>query len=68
MLATFARADGLIKRAPFAPAMAAGTAVAVLPLAAGPDRRLSPGTIALRAGRRGYFNRAKGLEWPNLIR
>lgn len=33
MLATFARADCLIKRAPFAPAMAVGSAVTVLPLA-----------------------------------
>jgi molybdopterin molybdotransferase len=32
MLATFARADCLIKRAPFAPAMPRGTAVCVLPL------------------------------------
>ncbi len=32
MLATFARADCLIKRAPFAPAIPPGTAVAVLPL------------------------------------
>jgi molybdopterin molybdotransferase len=32
MLATFARADCLIKRAPFAPAMPRGTAVSVLPL------------------------------------
>jgi molybdopterin molybdotransferase len=36
MLATFARADCLIKRAPFAPAMAVGTPVPILPLAAGP--------------------------------
>ena len=32
MLATFARADCLIKRAPFAPAIPQGTVVAVLPL------------------------------------
>ena len=36
MLAVFARADCLIRRAPFAPAMAAGTAVAVLPLGPAP--------------------------------
>jgi molybdopterin molybdotransferase len=36
MLATFARADCLIRRAPFAPAMPVGTPVQVLPLAAGP--------------------------------
>jgi molybdopterin molybdotransferase len=36
MLATFARADCLIKRAPFAPAMPEGTPVAVLPLLPGP--------------------------------
>jgi molybdopterin molybdotransferase len=36
MLATFARADCLIKRAPLAPAMSAGTPVQVLPLSAGP--------------------------------
>jgi molybdopterin molybdotransferase len=36
MLATFARADCLIKRAPFAPPMPRGTAVAVLPLGAAP--------------------------------
>ena len=36
MLATFARADGLIRRAPFAPAMPVGSAVPVLPLAPGP--------------------------------
>jgi molybdopterin molybdotransferase len=36
MLATFARADCLIKRAPLAPAMAVGTPVRILPLAAGP--------------------------------
>jgi molybdopterin molybdotransferase len=36
MLATFARADGLIRRAPFAPAMPVGTPVQVLPLAPGP--------------------------------
>ena len=36
MLATFARADCLIVRAPFAPAMAAGAPVTVLPLRAGP--------------------------------
>jgi molybdopterin molybdotransferase len=36
MLATFARADCLIKRAPFAPAMPVGTPVQVLPLASGP--------------------------------
>jgi molybdopterin molybdotransferase len=36
MLATFARADCLIKRAPFAPALPAGAPVMVLPLAAGP--------------------------------
>jgi molybdopterin molybdotransferase len=36
MLATFARADCLIRRAPLAPAMAVGTPVHVLPLAAGP--------------------------------
>ena len=36
MLATFARADCLIKRAPLAPAMPVGTPVSVLPLAAGP--------------------------------
>jgi molybdopterin molybdotransferase len=39
MLATFARADGLIKRAPFAPAMAVGTPVSVL--------LLTPGAIAV---------------------
>jgi molybdopterin molybdotransferase len=36
MLATFARADCLIKRAPFAPAMDPGTAVRVLPLTPAP--------------------------------
>ncbi|MCE3249870.1 MAG: moeA 1 [Geminicoccaceae bacterium] len=36
MLATFARADCLIVRAPFAPAMAEGTPVTVLPLRQGP--------------------------------
>jgi molybdopterin molybdotransferase len=36
MLATFARADCLIRRAPFAPALPAGTPVTVLPLRAGP--------------------------------
>ncbi len=36
MLATFARADCLIKRAPLAPAMPVGTPVRILPLAAGP--------------------------------
>ena len=36
MLATFARADCLIKRAPFAPAMPPGTAVCVLPLGPAP--------------------------------
>jgi molybdopterin molybdotransferase len=36
MLATFARADCLIKRAPFAPAMAEGASVSVLPLRHGP--------------------------------
>jgi molybdopterin molybdotransferase len=36
MLATFARADCLIKRAPFAPAMNPGTAVRVLPLTPAP--------------------------------
>jgi molybdopterin molybdotransferase len=36
MFATFARADCLIRRAPFAPAMPVGTAVPILPLAAGP--------------------------------
>jgi molybdopterin molybdotransferase len=36
MLAIFARADCLIRRAPFAPAMAEGTPVSVLPLAQGP--------------------------------
>ena len=36
MLATFARADCLIRRAPFAPAMAEGTPVPVLPLTQGP--------------------------------
>ncbi len=36
MLATFARADCLIKRAPLAPAMAVGTPVRILPLAGGP--------------------------------
>jgi molybdopterin molybdotransferase len=36
MLATFARADCLIKRPPFAPAEPAGTPVSVVPLASGP--------------------------------
>jgi molybdopterin molybdotransferase len=36
MLATFARADCLIKRPPFAPAAPAGAPVSVVPLAAGP--------------------------------
>ena len=36
MLATFARADCLIKRAPFAPAIPQGAAVAVLPLGSAP--------------------------------
>jgi hypothetical protein len=36
MLATFARADCLIKRAPLAPAMAPGTAVSVLLLGPAP--------------------------------
>ena len=36
MLATFARADCLIVRAPFAPAMAEGASVTVLPLRQGP--------------------------------
>jgi molybdopterin molybdotransferase len=36
MLAIFARADCLIKRAPFAPAMTRGTAVSVLPLGPAP--------------------------------
>jgi molybdopterin molybdotransferase len=36
MLATFARADCLIRRPPFAPAMPEGTPVAVLPLMPGP--------------------------------
>jgi molybdopterin molybdotransferase len=35
MLATFARADCLIKRAPFAPAMAPGTPVSLLLLGSG---------------------------------
>ena len=36
MLATFARADCLVKRPPFAPAMPVGTPVTVLPLAPAP--------------------------------
>jgi molybdopterin biosynthesis enzyme len=36
MLATFARADCLIKRPPFAPAIPAGTAVSVILLGAAP--------------------------------
>jgi molybdopterin molybdotransferase len=54
MLAVFARADCLIRRAPLAPAMAAGTAVAVLPLC-------PAGSYAGRTPNE--FNRLKGLEW-----
>ena len=36
MFAIFARADCLIRRAAFAPAMPAGTMVGVIPLAMGP--------------------------------